>query len=377
MTQPVDAAEPTVRVGYGELVGFVAAALSDRGVPAGRAHTAATALCYSDLVGQGTHGVANLVGLYLSLLDEERAAPGAELETIADRGASLLIDAGRALGLWAASEAMDSATQRARTYGIGLVSVRSATHFGAAGYHARRAVEHGMVGLVASNCGRQRIARPPHGRLTMLGTNPLSVAAPAGAHPPFVLDMSTTAAPTSRVRHAARTETPVPTGWLADDEGTAVTDPAAFDRGDAHLLWLGGDPQAGGYKGFGLAVMVEVLAGLVPGAGLGPAPEALEGDGRPSGRDDDIGFLVAAIAPATLRPEAEVARDAHTLFDTLLACPPDQEEQPVRYAGWHEAWQAEHNRRHGVPVAEAVYDELSAEARRRGLALPAPLGTNP
>jgi LDH2 family malate/lactate/ureidoglycolate dehydrogenase len=254
-----------------------------------------------------------------------------------------------------------------------MISVRAATHFGCAGHHASRAVRRDMVGLVAANCGRQRIARPPGGRVAMLGTNPLSIAAPAGNHPPYVLDMSTTAVPTGKIRAAARAGRTVPEGWLADDQGNPVTDPTAFDRGDAHLLWLGGT-GAGMHKGFGLGVMVEVLAALIPGAGLGPDTDALAGNGQPCGRDDDIGFFVAAIAPGALRPSGDVRRDAQTLFGTLLACPAMYDDSPVRYAGWHEAERARVHRRDGVALTDALYEELCDVAGKLRIRMPPPIG---
>lgn len=363
----------SVRVPYPQLCAFVAQVFVARGLPRGRAAAAAEALCYGDLTGLHSHGLVNLTRLYLPLFDEARVDPHAELEVLADRGAAALVDAHRALGLWAASEAMDLATDRATEYGIGLVSVREATHFGCAGHHAARALRRDMIGIVAANCGRQRIARPPGGRVALLGTNPFSIAAPAGEHHPFVLDMSTTAVPTGRVRAAARAGHSVPEGWLADEAGHPVTDPAAFDRGEAHLQWLGG-PGSGSYKGFGLGLMVEVLAALVPGAGYGPDVAALTGNGGPSGRDDDIGFLVAAIAPGALRPGGDVRRDAQRLFGALLACPPVREGAPVRYPGWHEAQRVLANRRDGVPLAEPLYTELRELAGSLELQIPAPIG---
>ena len=360
---------PTVRVRHDDLLSFTAGVFADRGLAPDRAREAARALCHGDLTGMRSHGLANLTRLYLPLFDEGRTDPRARLRTVRDRGAALLMDAEKALGLWAAGAAMDLATERAAVYGIGVVAVRGATHLGCAGHHALRAVEHGMIGLVASNCGGQRIARPPGGAVAMLGTNPLSVAAPAGSHPPFLLDMSTTAAPTGRVRQAAREGRALPEGLLHDDHGAPVTDPAAFDAGRAHLMWLGG--EAGQYKGFGLGLVVEVLAALVPGAGTGPSTEALSGDGGPSGRDDDIGFLVAAVAPGALREG--VAADAEGLFGALLACPPTDPSDPVRYPGWHEHQRTLECLRSGVPLDTALYDDLAGVAARAGLALPEPL----
>lgn len=354
-------------VAYPDLLRFAEAVFSSLGMPSDRAWAAARALCYGDLTGMTSHGLTNLTRLYLPLFEEGRVDPKAEPRRVADRGAAVLLDARGALGLWMGEAAMDLACERAATFGIGMVSVRGATHFGCAGHHALRAVERAMVGLVTANCGGQRIARPPGGALAMLGTNPLSIAAPAGQHPPFVLDMSTTAAPTGRVRQAAREGRTIPEGVLSGDDGAAVTDPAAFDAGRAHLLWLGG--AAGQYKGFGLGIAVEVLSAVVSGAGLGAHPDALRGDGGPGGRDDDIGFCAVAIAPAALRAGADA--DADALFGALLDCPPTDPAAPVRYPGWHEHRRARERRRSGVPLGGELYRELREVAASHGIPAPA------
>jgi LDH2 family malate/lactate/ureidoglycolate dehydrogenase len=364
-----------VRVPYPDLLAFVAQVLCARGLPEDRAGAAAEALCHGDLTGFTSHGITNLTRLYLPLFDSGRCDPRAEPRIVADRGASVLLDARRALGLWAAAEAMDLAVERARRFGVGMVSVRGATHFGCAGHHALRAVRHHMVGLVTANCGRQRIVRPVGGRTPMLGTNPLALAAPAGDRPPFVLDMATTVAPTGRVRAAARAGQSVPVGWLQDDDGAPkplyapVTDPAAFDRGQAHLRWLGGDPDTGAYKGFGLALLVEVLSALVAGAGIGPQEETA----KPAGPDDDIGFFMLAVAPGRLRPEAEFRTDAADLFGALLGCPPVRADEPVRYPGWPEDARSRDRRAHGVPLEPALHMEMLDLARNSGLSFPEPV----
>ncbi|CAL9368658.1 Hydroxycarboxylate dehydrogenase B [Nocardiopsis dassonvillei] len=370
--EPPGSAPPrtTVLADHDSLLSFLTGVFAGRGLPPERAAASASALCHGDLTGMDSHGVANLTRLYLPLLDEGRADPRAEPRVVTDLGAAVLLDSRRALGLWAASEAMDLAAERAGRHGVGMVAVRGATHLGCAGYHALRAVERGMVGLVASNCGGQRIARPPGGAAALLGTNPLSAAAPAGEHPPFVLDMSTTAAPTGRIRQAAREGRPVPEGLLCDDRGAPVTDPAAFDAGRAHLMWLGG--ETGRYKGFGLGLLVEVLSAVVSGAGRGPAPQALAGDGRPAGRDDDIGFLMVALAPDALREGAR--GDAEELFGTVLGCPPVDPAAPVRYPGWHEYHRARERRERGVPLSADLHAELVRVADQAGLPAPATRG---
>ncbi|WDO04262.1 Ldh family oxidoreductase [Streptomyces murinus] len=354
------AAEHTpVLVDHGELHTALTALFAGHGIPDARARLAADALCHGDLTGLDSHGVFNLGRLYLPLLATGRCDPRAEPETVTDLGACAVVDARRALGLWAAAEAMDDAVARASRHGIGLVSVRGATHFGCAGFHAARAAHAGMIGVVASNCGGQRIARPPGGAVAMLGTNPLSVAAPALDGHPFLLDMSTTVAPTGKVRVAARRGEPVPAGWLEDAAGAPVTDPAAFDRGEAFLRWLGGSARTGVHKGFGLGIAVELLAAVVSGAAVGPAPAALEGDGRPHGSDDDIGFFLLAVAPQVLRPDADIADTTRSLFGALTDCPPVRDGEPVRYPGWWEAELAAERRREGIPLPPHLYEELT------------------
>jgi LDH2 family malate/lactate/ureidoglycolate dehydrogenase len=372
MTTSAGATPPqrTVRVPYAELTAFTAAVFEARGVPAPRAATAARALVHGDLTGVTSHGLANLTRLYLPLFDDGRVDPAAEPKTVTDTGAAVLLDAQRALGLWSAAEAMDLAMARAAEFGVGMVSAFNCTHLGCAGYYTRRAADQGMVGFVASNCGQQRIIRPPGGRPAMLGTNPFSVSAPAGDHPPFVLDMSSTVVPTGRIRAAERAGKPIPEGWLVDAEGAPVTDPGAFDRGEAYLQWLGGRPETGAYKGYGLGLMVETLAALVPGAGFGPAPEAYAGSGGSFGRDDNIGFFVLAIAPGRLRPREEYLADAQGLFGSLADCPPIDAATPVSYPGRPEAARIERDSRIGVELAEPLYGELLDVAGRLGLTVP-------
>ncbi|MFF2652060.1 Ldh family oxidoreductase [Streptomyces sp. NPDC058045] len=372
-TTPATPGTATRRVAVGALLDFTAAVFRHHGVPRNRAGTAARALVHGDLTGVTSHGLTNLTRLYLKLFADGRCDPAAEPEVLADRGAAVLLDSHRALGLWAASETVDLAAERALEYGVGLVTVRGATHLGCAGVHARRAADRGMICLLVSNCGQQRIIRPPGGRSALLGTNPLAFAAPAGPRAPFVLDMSTTVVPTGRVRAAARAGTDIPPGWLEDAEGRPVTDPRALDRGDGYLKWLGGDPETGAFKGYGLGLLVEALGALLPGAGLGPDPAAWSGSGSPSGRDDDIGFTALVIAPARLRREDEFQTQATALFDALTGSPTLHQDHPVRYPGWYEAERAAEYGKSGVPLPAALFTELQQVAADLGLPAPAAL----
>jgi LDH2 family malate/lactate/ureidoglycolate dehydrogenase len=360
-----------VTVAYPALRRLAAAAFRRRGVPPATAAAAARALCYGDLTGHDTHGVVNLGRIYAPLLDSGLADPAAAPVVERGRGAALLLDGRRGLGLHVAGVAMDLAIDSARRNGVALVAVRNSSHFGCAGYWTARAARRGMVALATSNCGAQRLVRPPGGAAPMLGTNPISLAAPAGPLPPFVLDMSTTVVPTGRIRQAARRGERIPDGWLADDAGAPVNDPAAYDRGDAHLLFLGGGVETGAYKGYGLALAVDLLAGLLGGAAVGPAAPA-NGEHRPGSRDDDVGHLLVAIDPNALREPGAFAAGAGGMLAALLGCPPAAAGGQVRYPGHLEHETARERLRSGIPVPPAVLEELgrlAAPAGARGAAV--------
>lgn len=346
-------AERAVVVAAGELEAFAARALEACGLEPGAARAAAAVLAYADQAGMDTHGIVNLPRIYAPKLLAGEIDPRARPRVVAERGGAATIDACGGLGLVAATVAIDEAIERAREHGVGAVAVRRSSHLGTAGFYTARAAEQGMAAIVASNCGTQRIARPPGGREPMLGTNPLSAAAPARELPPFVLDMSTTVVPTGAVRQAAARGEPIPEGWLVDDDGRPVTDPAAYDEGRGHLLWLGGSPATGAYKGFALGVLVDVLAGALGGAAVGP--------GSPPGIGDrDVGHFMLALDVAAFRPLADFLGAMDGMLATLLACPPGG--GAVRYAGHPEAEEAERRRRDGVPLAPHVDAELRALA---------------
>ncbi|OLR91303.1 Ldh family oxidoreductase [Actinokineospora bangkokensis] len=342
------------RVEADDLIAFTTAVFRAHRLPEADARASAEALCHGDTTGTSSHGVANLTRIYLPLLRSGRANPDAKPERLVDRGPTLLVDGDRALGLWLAGAAMDLATIRAADYGVGVVSVRNATHFGCAGHHALRAVERGMIGLVLANCGHQRIAPAPVGGPELLGTNPLAVAAPAGRRPPFLLDMSTTTAPTGKVRAAARAGERIPSGWLAGPAGPE-TDPAALDAGTARLTWLGA-PGPAEHKGFGLGLAVEVLAALLPGAGLGPLSTGTE--------DDDVGFFVMALAPDTLRDG--FTEDSEALFSAVAGA-------GAQYPGEPESLRTRQSHADGVWIADPVFHELRAVADECGIRPPTAL----
>ena len=338
---------------------FTASVFRACGMEEGPAAEAARSLCYADEVGMDTHGVANLAGLYVPRLRDGRVDPRARPEVVSERGGAALIDGHDGLGLHVGVIALDEAVARAREHGVGAVAVRRSSHLGSTGYYTARAAEQGMVAFALSNCGTQRIARPPGGADRMLGTNPLSAGAPAGELPPYVLDMSTTVVPTGRVRAAQAAGERIPPGWLVDDDGNPVTDPAAYDEGRGHIQWLGGTPATGAYKGFGLGLLVDILAGSLPGAGNGPL-------GEPEADDANVGHFMLALDVSAFRPLADFEATMDAVLGALVGSRPLGDGQ-VQYPGRVEARVAAERAASGIPLAPHVATALDGLARELGV----------
>jgi LDH2 family malate/lactate/ureidoglycolate dehydrogenase len=323
-------------VNTSDLKNFVASVLMKNGVSPAGSQVAADVLLFADSRGIHSHGVGNLHRIYLPRIRSGAIVPSAEPRMVADHHAVCLIDAQHGLGIATAPQAMEEAIRRAQQFGIGAAAVRGSSHFGSAGYYAVMAERRGMVGMAFSNLGSQTIARHPDGRMALCGTNPLSVAAPSEQHPAFALDMSTTAVSTGKVRSAMRRGETTPPGWLVDDEGGTVTDPARYFERTAHLQFLGGDGPSGGYKGFGLALMVDLLAGILPGAYVGPDSRLFEPGGHGTA-DQDIGHLFLALDIAKFRPLGEFRADLDRMLSAVLQSPGRPGRPPAVYPGYPEA----------------------------------------
>ncbi|HEU4425659.1 MAG TPA: Ldh family oxidoreductase [Pilimelia sp.] len=333
------------------------------------ASTAMEVVCYADRHGFATHGVNALVNIYAPGLRSGRIDPAAMPFVLGSKGAVTVIDGGAGLGLVTMTMAVDLAGQAAREHGIGAVAVRNSTHFGAAGYYTHRLATAGLVGVAMTNCGAQGVLPPLGGAMRMLGTNPLSAAVPAGDTAPFVLDMSTSAVATGRVKAAHRDGRPVPSGWLIGRaDGADVTDPAAYLDGTADVAWLGGRLATGGAKGFGLGLLVDLLCGPLAGAAFGPRREVLAG-GEPAD-DRDIGHFTLAIDPAAFGDPSAIAERSGELLGTVAACPPAPYADGVTYPGAPEAAMAARADRDGMALAEPVVAGLRRLAADLDVELP-------
>ena len=237
------------------------------GVPEEDAHVCAGVLITSDLRGIESHGVGRLK-YYYDRIQAGVHLTKTEMEVVKETETTALVDGHHGMGHVIAYRSMRMAMDKARQYGLGAVTVRNGTHFGIAGYYSLMAAKEGMIGLTVTNA-RPSIA-PTFGTEPMLGTNPIAFAAPSDMDYPFCFDAATSIIQRGKVELLSRAEKPASDGWVIDAEGKTLTDPDLILKGmvaaQAALLPLGGAGEAlGGYKGYDLATVVEILSASLSG----------------------------------------------------------------------------------------------------------------
>ena len=275
-----------------------------------------------------------------------------------------LLHGGDGLGHPAAAQAMALAIRKAGRHGAGFVAVRRSNHFGAAGCYSMMALPHGMIGLATTNAAIPAVV-PTFGRGPMFSTNPISVAVPAGRLPPFVLDMATSTVAVGKLKIAIRQGSPIPAGWAVDPRGVPTTDPSV-GLASRRLTPLGGTRELGSHKGYGLAVLVDILSGVLAGAGYGDRFVRLgRARGRPP-RAMDVGHFLGAIRVDRFRPLREFGEVMDDMLGALKASLPAEGQARVLVAGDPE-WEAEAERRRlGVPLDPNVRETLRKLARAYG-----------
>lgn len=239
------------------------------GAPPDDAERCAETLLYADRRGIDSHGVSNMMRAYVAGIRGGAINPAPKWRIEREAEAVATIDSDEGLGLTVGPLAMDLAIEKARRCGIGAVAVVNGRHFGAAAFHAHRAVPHGMIGVATTVGGRQ--VAPTYGAQAMVGLNPLGVAAPAREEPPFVFDASMSSVAGNKIRLARRLGADVLPGWIAERDGTPIMDERSVPD-DFLMLPLGGTREIGSHKGYGLALMVDVLSGVLAGTGPVIAP---------------------------------------------------------------------------------------------------------
>ncbi len=347
--------ENSVRVPAPDLHRQVVAILRGVGTPEEHAEVTAKILTKASLMAVDSHGVGNAVRYSRSIESGEYTVPQT-VETISESDTTALISCGNGLGFVAAHQAMETSIAKAKKHGTGMVTVRDGHHIGMVGYYPFMAIEEDMLGMAITSASPAM--RPALGAAPRLGTNPIAFGAPAGEEKPFLLDMATTTVASGKLGLAKRLGVPIPEGWAVTAEGQPLVHPPDA-RGDH---WsqnpLGNTREQGAHKGYGLAVMVDILAGVLSGGGFGS---------QLSGGENMTWTM--AIDISKFRPLEDFKSMMDDMIRTLHNTPAEPGEDRVLVAGDPE-WEAEAERLDkGIPMHPTQYDEMRSRAQELGVEL--------
>lgn len=272
---------------------FVQELLSCLRVPENHSTIIADTIIDAHRSGKSTHGLSRLP-IYAGKIERGFLDPQSPFSVVADSGTICVLDAAHGFGQVATHFATDLARQKSLEFGTGLVSIRRSNSFGAAGYFARRLAGFGLIGLVMSNAAPAISLEDAS--YPIFGTNPIALSFPSGKNDGegIDLDMASSVVARSKIRSAMRNRESIPDGWAFDREGFATTSPQ-----DALEGWLA---PIGGFKGYGLALMVDALTGLLSGG---------EFAGRVKPLASQVGFSSCSHLVIAIDPHRFIAEDEY------------------------------------------------------------------
>jgi LDH2 family malate/lactate/ureidoglycolate dehydrogenase len=328
-------------------------------VPPQDAAIAADVLLSADMRGIESHGMIRLFTYYGSRLSKGLIDPTSPINVVRETMTTLTLSGENGLGQVVAFKSMQRCIDKARQCGLAITSVRNSNHFGIAGYYAMMALEQDMIGISLTNS--QPLVAPTHGRASILGTNPIAVAIPAGEELPFVLDMATSIVPIGKVNVYSKAGKNVPAGWGMDSQGCVTESPDEIMSGGA-LMPLGGIEIMSGYKGYGLSLLVDILSGVLSGASFGSEVGKVRQD-----KQANVGHFFLALRLDAIRPPEEFKRDMDALIRELKTSPKAAGENRIFIHGEKEFERAWKHQAEGVPLMASTVQSLQQAGREAGV----------
>lgn len=308
----------------------------------------------ADLMGIDSHGIG-MLPVYENYRLQGKLIENPVVKVLTDYQAIGLIDAGHGMGHIAATMAMELAMKKAKSFGVGMTSVRHSNHYGAAGVYSNMARKNGLLGMSMTGT-TQRSVVPTFGRDSRFSTNPLAFAAPGEETDGFSLDMATSTVAIGKITIAMREGKMIPPGWAMNELGWPETDPHAVLEADPKRLTpLGGSRDLGSHKGYGLAMMVEILSSILSDSYVG----SYDLETEEQGKFVNVGHFFLVIDPIPFRNERgafEASLDRLVAY--LRATPAANPDQPVLVAGDPEFAAYQERMKHGVPVTESLIEEI-------------------
>ncbi|XP_051885429.1 uncharacterized oxidoreductase YjmC-like [Pristis pectinata] len=343
-----------------ELHQFIECCMGAVGAQSSHGSALADVLVEADYRGHYSHGL-NRLDMYLRDLKTGICAKDGEPTVGKCTVATALVNGNNLIGPIVGNFCMELAIKKAKEVGIGWVSAYGSNHYGIAAFYSMQAVKCGLIGMSCTNTSP--LVVPTRAKQCTLGTNPISVAAPALDGDSFVLDMATSAVALGKIELQHRRGEKIPEGWGCDPNGKNTTDPASILCGGG-LLPLGGSEATSGYKGYGLSMMVEMFCGILSGAHYSKNIRCW----KETDLVADLGQCFLAIDPECFAPGfksrmsdlLKMHRDLEPSEPGLCVLTPgDPERQHIAECEQHGA----------IPYHVSVVDHMNSVARELGVKL--------
>ncbi|WPB58304.1 Ldh family oxidoreductase [Xylophilus sp. GOD-11R] len=349
-----------------ELRRFIRQILHRVGLPASDADTVGSLMAEADLQGSDGHGVIRLPQ-YVQRIESGGINRHPDIRVVQERAAMAVVDGDNGMGHLVVSRAVRLAIDKAREAGVAWVGTRHSNHAGPASLYARMPLAHDMIGLYFAVGNANHL--PPWGGMDMLlSTNPIAAGIPAGDEPPVVLDMATTVAAYGKVKAKAKRGEPMPEGWMVDRQGRPLTDPNRAHEG--FLMPIGG------HKGYGLALIVGLLAGTLQGAAMGREVVDFNADHV---TPTNTGQAILVIDLAAFGGAAPFKSAVDTLVRDIRGGERLPGVERIWLPGEQSHGKREAYEREGAPLPDALLQDLDRLAERLGVeplrrAQPEPVG---
>ncbi|MBT2757777.1 Ldh family oxidoreductase [Mesobacillus foraminis] len=325
------------------------------GVDKNHANTVADSLIQADLRGVDSHGVVR-TAIYLERIERNMMNPFAEPKIEMEQGPTVLLNGNNNFGAVVGSKALDIALGKAKEQGIAVVGVKESNHFGTGAFYALKAIEKNMILLLMSNASQTM--PPTGGKRPFIGTNPLAVGVPAGKELPFVLDMATSVVARGKIIVAAQKGLDIPLGWAIDKDGNPTTDAEAALQGSVLPV--------GGPKGYAISMFIDILAGVLTGAGFGKYVNNMyENWNEPQ----NVGHFFIAIDIERFMPLDLFKERMDRYIQEIKAEPKADGVDEILIPGEIEHRLVIERKRSGLELPEKVEKELEAIGRRYSLKL--------
>jgi L-2-hydroxycarboxylate dehydrogenase (NAD+) len=346
------ASQPLVEIA--KLVEFIARALAAAGIPPEDARQVAALMAEADARGGDAHGVFRLPQ-YVKQIQSGAVNPRPNIRIVSSRAGTALVDGDNALGHLVMKRATELAVEKARQCGVGWVGTRRSNHAGPAQLYPRMVAAQEMIGLYFC-VGNANLLPPWGGTEALLSTNPIAIAVPALRHPVITLDMATTNTAFGKIRLKAQRGEPMPEGWMIDRQGQPLTDPKRASEG--FLVPIGGP------KGYGMALMIGLLAGTLNGAAFGRDVVDYTVDSKTPG---NTGQSIVAVDIDAFADVQAFKQKVDEVWDVMKSSPTLPGVDEVRLPGERSEQLYRERMAHGVPLSDAQRKVLDELADRLGI----------